>query len=73
MSRPELLEQIATKAREVRAAQRAYFAASRAGRFRGVALHLAARVVDRAVEAGLFVSRQLGGAACWACVLRGVR
>lgn len=39
----------------------------------GVALALAARALDRAFEAGLSVSRQLGGAACWACVLRGVR
>lgn len=57
MTRPELLEQIATKAREMRAAQKAYFAASRAGAFRGTELDLARRLereldalLDQAVE-----------------------
>lgn len=37
------------------------------------ALVLALRVVDRAVETGCYLSRQIGGAATWAVVLWGVR
>jgi hypothetical protein len=44
MSRADLLEQIASKAREVRVAQRAYFAASRAGAFRGDELSTSKRL-----------------------------
>lgn len=44
MSRLDLLEQIASKASEVRAAQNAYFAASRAGAFRGDELTTARRL-----------------------------
>lgn len=36
----------------------------------GVALHLTARAL---AHVGRRLSRQLGGAACWACVLRGSR
>lgn len=43
-ARVNLLEQIATKATETRAAQRAYFAASRAGAYRGDELTLARRL-----------------------------
>ena len=44
MTRADLLEQIAAKAVETRAAQRAYFAASRAGAYRGDELTLARRL-----------------------------
>lgn len=44
MTRADLLEQIATKSREVRVAQKAYFAASRAGAFRGDELDTSRRL-----------------------------
>ena len=44
MTRTDLLERIASKAAETRAAQRAYFAASRAGAYRGDELTLARRL-----------------------------
>lgn len=44
MNRVELLERIASKAAEVREAQRAYFAASRAGAFRGDELSTSKRL-----------------------------
>lgn len=44
MTRPELDAAIKAKGREMRAAQNAYFAASRAGRFRGDELTLARRL-----------------------------
>lgn len=44
MSRLDLLEQIASKAAEVREAQRVYFAASRAGAFRGDELSTSKRL-----------------------------
>jgi hypothetical protein len=53
MSRADLLEAIAAKAREVRVAQRAYFAASRAGAFRGAELDTSRRLereLDRLLE-----------------------
>ena len=53
MSRPDLLEAIASKAHEVRVAQRAYFAASRAGAFRGTELDTSRRLereLDRLLE-----------------------
>lgn len=53
MARADLLEAIATKAREVRAAQQAYFAASRAGAFRGAELDTSRRLereLDRLLE-----------------------
>jgi len=53
MTRAELLEQIATVAREMRQAQRAYFAASRAGAFRGDELSTSKRL-EREVD-GLLV------------------
>jgi hypothetical protein len=53
MSRPDLLEALASKAREVRAAPKAYFAASRAGGFRGAELDTSRRLereLDRLLE-----------------------
>jgi hypothetical protein len=53
VSRADLLEVIASKAREVRQAQRAYFAASRAGAFRGTELDTSRRLereLDRLLE-----------------------
>lgn len=53
MARADTLEQIASKAREVRAAQKAYFAASRAGAFRGAELDTSRRLereLDRLLE-----------------------
>lgn len=53
MSRADLLEQIASKAREVRVAQKAYFAARRAGAFRGAELDTSRRLereLDRLLE-----------------------
>jgi hypothetical protein len=44
MSRADLLEKIAARAAETRAAQRAYFAASRAGAYRGDELTTARRL-----------------------------
>lgn len=44
MNRLDLLEKIASKAAEMRAAQRAYFAASRAGAFRGDELSTSKRL-----------------------------
>lgn len=53
MARADLLEAIASKSREVRAAQKAYFAASRAGAFRGAELDTSRRLereLDRLLE-----------------------
>lgn len=44
MTRADLLERIAARAAETRAAQRAYFAASRAGAYRGDELTTARRL-----------------------------
>lgn len=53
MTRPDLLDAIAAKAREVRTAQKAYFAASRAGAFRGPELDTSRRLereLDKLLE-----------------------
>lgn len=47
MTRAELLEQIATVAREMRAAQSAYFAAARSNAFRGNELRTARQLEAR--------------------------